>query len=462
MDNKLIYIIDDEANLTKLVQFWVSNKWGYQSKVFHSAEEYLNYSHNNETEPDCILLDIMLPGISGVELLKIIKSKNQNLPVIMLSAQGRVDIAIETLKLGAYDYLQKPIDTQKLQITLKNAIKNYELQKEIDQLREEKHQKYSFQNIIAIDDKMQEVFRLMNKVLNNNINVLITGESGTGKELIAKAIHYNGNRKDKPFIIVNCASIPRELLESEFFGHEKGSFTGAYTKKIGKFEIANEGTIFLDEIGELDISLQSKLLRVIQEKTFERVGGNEVIKTDVRIIAATNRNLKKCVEDKTFREDLYYRLSAFPISIPPLRERKGDILLLAQHFIKVYSENLNKKPPKISKKVASALLEYPWPGNVRELENFIQRAIILSEKDTIELEDLPLSLQHYSIPDSKIDPEVIIQSDVILPLEEIEKKAIEQAIKLCEGNINLAAKKLNIGRATIYRLIKKYNIEVKK
>ncbi len=283
-------------------------------------------------KPDLILLDIMLPGLNGLEALKRIKASDENLPVIMLSAQGSVEVAVESIRYGAFDYFPKPIEIQKLEPAIKNAIKSYDLSRELENLKENVKREYSFDNIISSDGKMQDVFKLVTKVLNNDITVLINGESGTGKELIARAIHYNGRRKDKPFIVVNCASIPRELLESELFGHERGSFTGAHQRKIGKFELADGGTLFLDEVGELEMLLQAKLLRVIQQKEFERVGGNELIKSDVRIISATNRDLKLAVEQKEFREDLYYRLNSFPIFIPPLRQRKGDILVLNLSF----------------------------------------------------------------------------------------------------------------------------------
>jgi two-component system response regulator AtoC len=294
-------------------------------------------------KPDLILLDIMLPGMDGIETLKRIKQLDEHLPVIMLSAQGRIDVAVDSIKYGAYDYFSKPIDQQKLELSLKNAIKNYDLVKEIQNLKENVKKEYSFDNIISADGKMQDVFKLVSKVLDNDITVLIYGESGTGKELIARSIHYNGQRKDKPFVVVNCASIPRELLESELFGHEKGSFTGAHQRKLGKFELAKDGTIFLDEVGELEMLLQAKLLRVIQQKEFERVGGTELIKTNVRIISATNRELKEAVEQKQFREDLFYRLNSFPISIPPIRQRRADILVLTEFLWMSLTKNFRKK-----------------------------------------------------------------------------------------------------------------------
>jgi len=383
------------------------------------------------------------------------------LPVIMLSAQGKVDIAVETIKIGAFDYFSKPVDLQKLEISIRNAIKNYELQKKVKTLLEEQEKIYKFDNIIAIDEKMQEVFKLMKKVLNTNVNVLIYGESGTGKELIARAIHANSDRRDKPFVVVNCASIPKDLLESELFGHEKGSFTGAFQRKIGKFELADGGTIFLDEIGELELSLQAKLLRVIQDKTFERVGGNESITTTARIISATNRDLKKAVDEKLFREDLYYRLSTFPILVPPLRERKGDIVVLAEHFVKKFSEEAKVPTPSITKEVIEIFLRYPWPGNVRELENVLQRAVLICDDNKIRIKDLPLSLQAY-LPEAltgEVSSAISSETHEIIPLEKVKENALRHALKVTKGNIQEAARRLQIGRATIYRMMKEYNIK---
>ncbi len=286
---------------------------------------------------------------------------------------------------------------------------------------------------------------------------IIQGESGTGKELIARAIHYNGKRKNAPFVVVNCASIPRELLESELFGHEKGSFTGAHQRKIGKFELANGGTIFLDEIGEMEMSLQAKILRVIQQKEFERVGGNEVIKTDVRIISATNRDLKECVDKKLFREDLYYRLSSFPIYIPPLRERKGDIVVLIDHFIKQLNEKHGKKIKGVTKNALKLMYDYDWPGNVRELENTLERCMILTDGDYIDVDVLPDSITSQSV---SINNKIALFADdsPIIPMDKLKEQAIRHALKVTNGNIVEAAKKLKIGRATLYRLIEKYKL----
>lgn len=457
---KLIFIVDDEPSILKLLAHWVKNTWNYNVETFENAESMLKAFDKN---PDLILLDIMLPDINGNEVLAIIKQKNKLLPVIMLSAQGNINVALESLRLGAFDYFTKPIDKERLEHVIANAVKTYDLEKEIIHLNQKLNERYSFDSIISKNDAMQEVFKMVTKVLDNDVTVLIHGESGTGKELIARAIHYNGVRKANPFIVVNCASIPRELLESELFGHEKGAFTGAHQRKIGKFELANGGTIFLDEIGEMEMSLQAKILRVIQQKEFERIGGNELLKTDVRIISATNKDLKEAVNDKEFREDLYYRLNSFPINIPPLRERRSDIVVLIDHFINSFNKKLNKNISGVSKNALKMLFDYDWPGNVRELENTIERCIILSDGDKIEVDSLPPQIKIQTpITEIKVSGDVFSESSPIIPFEKLKEEAIKHAIKVANGNIVEASKKLRIGRATLYRLIDKYKIEIPK
>ena len=455
--SKVIFIVDDEKAISKLLKYWVKDKWDYETEVFDSGETLLK--RLDSKKPDLLLLDIMLPGISGLEVLKKIRTKDEQLPVIMLSAQGNVETAVDSLRYGAYDYFPKPIDVQRLEPAVKNAIKNYELTKELENLKESVQKEYSFDNIISADKKMQEVFKLVSKVLDNDITVLINGESGTGKELIAKAIHYNGKRKDKPFIVVNCASIPRELLESELFGHEKGSFTGAHQRKLGKFELANEGTIFLDEVGELEMLLQAKLLRVIQEREFERVGGTELIKTNVRILSATNIDLREAVKTKHFREDLYYRLNSFPIYIPPLRQRKSDILVLVEYFLKKCNQKLKKDIKGFTKRAIKYIYEYEWPGNIREMENTIERCIIIVENDMIDVEDLPVHMRTNEEASYVEQEGGLFEGDNIIPFEKLKEDAIKHALEVTQGNIVEAAKKLKLGRATIYRLMEKYKIE---
>lgn len=454
--NKLIFIVDDELAISKLLSYWVKEKWKYDIEVFNNGEDVLK---RLSAKPDLILLDIMLPGMNGIDILKKVKQYDENLPVIILSAQGSIEVAVEALKYGAFDYFPKPIDTQRLEPAIKNAVKSYDLTKEIENLRENVKKEYSFDNIISADGKMQDVFKLVSKILNNDITVLIHGESGTGKELVARAIHYNGKRKDNPFIVVNCASIPRELLESELFGHERGSFTGAHQRKLGKFEIANGGTLFLDEVGELEMLLQAKLLRVIQEREFERVGGTELIKTDVRILSATNRDLKKAVDEKNFREDLFYRLNSFPINIPPLRQRRGDILVLAQHFLDTFNKKLGKSIKGFSKKAIKLIYEYNWPGNIREMENTIERCMIITEKDIIDIDDLPVHIKMSETSGTVELDNPLFGDENVIPFEKLKEESIRHALKVTNGNIVEAAKKLQLGRATIYRLMEKYKIE---
>ncbi len=457
---KTIFIVDDEESILKLLTHWVKNEWKYNVKTFTNGNDLLDSLYEG---PDLVLLDIMLPDISGVEVLKRIKRSYKNLPVIMLSAQGSIDVALESIRSGAYDYFPKPVDKNRLQPAIKNAITNYDLQRRVDELKGDLQKEFSFDNIISADKKMQEVFRMVTKVLDNSITVLINGESGTGKELIARAIHYNGVRKDAPFVVVNSASIPRELLESELFGHEKGSFTGAYQRKIGKFELANGGTLFLDEIGEMEMSLQAKILRVIQQREFERVGGTETIKTDVRIISATNRNLKEMVKNREFREDLYYRLNSFPIYIPPLRERRGDIVILVNHFLKVFNEKLGKDVKGFTKQALKLLYDYDWPGNVRELENTIERCIILADHDKIDVDVLPPQILNADGSSAFYsDVPLFDDNSPIIPFEKLKAEAIKHALRVTKGNIVEASKKLNVGRATLYRLMEKYNIKSKR
>lgn len=459
MDPERIYIVDDEITISKLLELWVGARWGYRTEVFADGKSFLE---RLSEPPDLVLLDLMLPDVNGVDLLKEIKQHNPEIPVIVLSAQGSVEVALNTLKLGAVDYFSKPIDFPKLEIAIKNSLKLASLSREVEHLRESVGTRLHFENIVSQSGEMQEVFKLVNKVKKIDIGVLLLGESGTGKELVARAIHYNSNRKNGPFVVVNCASIPHDLLESELFGHEKGSFTGAIQRRIGKFEQAIGGTIFLDEIGELDLSLQAKLLRVIQEKKFDRVGGNELISTDARLVCATHRNLWEEVKDKKFREDLYYRISSFPIILPPLRQRKSDILLLADHFLKKFGDELGKSKIRFSHKSLDLLYNYPWPGNVRELENVIQRGMVLTEGDVLTEKELPISIQSYGADktETKANSLSFEGQESVTPLEKIKENAIRHALKVTEGNIVDAAKKLKIGRATLYRLASKYKIRL--
>ncbi|HDL19313.1 MAG TPA: sigma-54-dependent Fis family transcriptional regulator [Bacteroidetes bacterium] len=409
-----------------------------------------------EDVPDLILLDIQMPGIDGIETLQQIKQQYSRIPVIMMSAHGTIDIAVRSMKMGAYDFITKPFSGDRLLITIRNAIENNELRGEVEKLRQELQEKYQFKNIVGQSGPMQDVFRAVNKVIDSSVTVLLQGESGTGKELIARAIHYGSvKRKNKPFVAVNCSALPESLLESELFGHEKGSFTGASNKRIGKFELADGGTIFLDEIGEMSPATQVKVLRVLQEREFERVGGNDLIKVDVRVIAATNKDIEEAIRKGEFREDLFYRLAVFPIRIPPLRERKEDVPIMAQLFLERYADREGKEVREISSDALEMLMAYHWPGNVRELENALERAVLLASSNEVVVNDLPPNVR--VIGERKV---VDTSKTLNTWIEKLEEEAIRKALLECEGNVSLTARKLGIGRATIYRKAKKYGLPI--
>lgn len=453
----LIYVVDDEAGIRRLLEHWLATKWGYTFRAFEDAETCLAALDEG---PDLVILDIMLPGMSGVDALREMKSRLPHLPVIMLSAQGQIEVAVETLKLGAVDYFPKTIDIVKLQNAVRNALELGTLRREVDELREAVASPTRFASIITSDSAMDPVLRLLEKASRSDISVLVNGESGTGKEVVARALHEYGARKDGPFVAVNCAAIPKDLLESEMFGHERGSFTGAMTRKIGKFEQANGGTLFLDEIGEMDFALQSKLLRAIQERRFERVGGSETLIADARIVSATNKDLLKGARDGNFREDLYYRLASFPIHLPPLRERRSDVLLLAEHFLGVYAKREGRAAPKIDRRALKMLHDYPWPGNVRELQSAVERAVLLIDGDTITPDDLPMAVQAYADgADVNIPlPSIFDAVNEILPMETLKEQAVRHSLKVTSNNVLEAARRLKVSRSTMYEMMKRYEI----
>ncbi|HID93509.1 MAG TPA: sigma-54-dependent Fis family transcriptional regulator [bacterium (Candidatus Stahlbacteria)] len=457
MKDKKLLVVDDDLNILKFVKYNLE-KDGYRVLTVQTGEECLDKIEAEHI--DLVLLDMRLPGIDGIETFKHIKRLGYKFPVIMITAYGTVEKAVEAMKLGVYDFLSKPLSLEELKVSVRNALAAQALKEEVNTLRSQLKERYAFANIVGNSKKMQEVYRMIDRVIQSDVNVLIQGESGTGKELIAKAIHFNGPRKDSPFIDVSCAAIPEALLESELFGHEKGAFTDAISKRIGKIERANGGTLFLDEIGEMSLATQAKILRFLEERTFERVGGKEKITANVRIISATNRKLQDEVKAKRFREDLYYRIAVFPIYLPPLRERKEDIPLLVAHFLKKFGKKANKEIKKVTPEAMEALMSYEWPGNVRELENVIQRAIVLTEGDTIDINQLPMEVQKLPpsvIPD-KYGIAVMHDTDKILPFQETEKRILLHALKISKGNISQAAKELNIGRATLYRKAQKYGL----
>ncbi|MFC1726850.1 sigma-54-dependent transcriptional regulator, partial [candidate division KSB1 bacterium] len=396
-----ILVVDDEKKICNILSKILSDE-GYEVKAAGSGEEAVEVV--DSYQPDLIVMDQNMPGIDGVEAMSQIREKYPDSTIIIITAYGSIPLAVDAMKKGAYDYISKPFDNDELLLVIKRAIERKKLTEEISRLKEQLREKFSFKNIIGVSTKMHTVFEQMCKVGDTDATVLIQGESGTGKELVASAIHYSSNRKDKPFVAVNCGAVPVNLIESEFFGHEKGAFTDAREKKIGKFEHAHCGTIFLDEVGELPMDAQVKLLRVLDEMKITRIGGNELIPVDVRVIAATNINLQQAVDEGKFRLDLFYRLNIFAITLPPLRERKEDIPLLVEHFIDKHNKNLGKNINSISRLAVNCLENYSWRGNVRDLENAIQSAMILTKGEVISLEDLPMRIRGY--PELTEDKEI--------------------------------------------------------
>ena len=451
-----ILIVDDDKNICKMIEASLRKERKYEISTALSGKACLAYIR--EEVPDLVLMDIQMPGIDGIETLKQVKQEDSRIPVVMMTAHGTIERAVQSMKLGAYDFITKPFARDRLLVTVNNALVNSSLRKEVDELRSELKDKYQFENIIGESGVMQDVFRAVEKVIDSNVTVMINGESGTGKELIARAIHFHSTtRAGKPFVAVNCSALPESLLESELFGHEKGAFTGASGKRIGKFEQANGGTIFLDEIGLMTPATQSKILRILQEREFERVGGSELVKVDVRIISATNKDLEEEMKKGSFREDLYYRISVFPIKLPPLRDRKDDIPKIAAFFLNKYANQEGKSIDCISPDALDLLMAYNWPGNVRELENAIERAVVLVNGDEISAKELPSSVR-------ALGEKRIYEADNTLAnwIEKLEEDALKQALLECEGNISKTAKKLGIGRATIYRKAKKYGLPMVK
>lgn len=381
-----ILVIDDEEPIRELLKDFLESK-GFEVSIAGDGESGLNLLKVEKF--DLFLLDLMMPGISGLDVLREAASQNISAVSIVITAHATVQTAVEAMKLGAFDYITKPFNLEELFLAIKRALDVSKLQEENTRLKKELKRKFGYKKIVGNSARIQNVIKFIEKIADTDSTVLVTGESGTGKELVAKTIHYNSLRSKKPFVPLNCAAIPKDILESELFGHEKGAFTGAVSTRIGRFEMANNGTLFLDEIGELAPALQVKLLRVLQEKEFERVGGIKTIKVDVRILAATNRDLEKAVSEGKFREDLYYRLNVIPLHLPPLRKMKEDIPLLLEHFIADIARRKKKQLPRISERAMQCMINYKWPGNVRELENLVERMLILKEGEEITPDDLP-------------------------------------------------------------------------
>lgn len=447
---KKILIVDDEKDIRDALG-GVFKDEGYGVNVAGSAEEALRKL--DSSAPDVVLLDIWLPGMDGVDALKEIKAKFPYLPVIMISGHANIETAVKTTKLGAYDFIEKPLSLDKVLITAEHALENKRLLEENNALRVKALARYE---IIGKSLVIQSMKNDIKRVGPSNSWVLITGENGTGKEFVARNIHLLSNRSGRPFIEVNCAAIPEELIESELFGHEKGAFTSAVAQRKGKFDLADKGTIFLDEIGDMSLKTQAKILRILQEQSFERVGGSERIVVDVRVIAATNKNLKEQIVKGTFREDLYYRLNVIPFHVPPLRERREDIPLFIEHFLKEFSRETAREVLKVEGSAMNVLLDYEWPGNVRELKNLIERLVIMTPSNVITPDDIPSYIKGAASP----QPGNLFRNDLLkVARREFEREFIIRKLKEHGGNISRTAEAIGIERSHLYRKIRSYGIE---
>ena len=444
-----ILIVDDDASQRRLIEFWLQED-GYRTVTAEDGKTGLRAFE--QRAPALVITDVRMPGMSGLDLLGKIKGDNPDIPFILITAFATVDDAVEALKLGATDYILKPLKADEVKLSVRRTLEQRDLVDENRRLREFAGDSFRFESILAQSRRMRSILEIAAQVARRDSTVLLTGESGTGKELLAKAIHQTSLRANKPFVTVNCGALPENLAESELFGHRKGSFTGAIADRAGKFESANEGTIFLDEVGELSLPLQVKLLRVIQEREIDKVGNAHSIKVNVRILAATNRNLKNLVEDGQFREDLYYRLSVVTIDVPPLRERQEDIPLLAQHFVKQFSDRYAIPGLSIAEEAIEKLGQYNWPGNVRELQNVIERVTVLARSNKIGIDELPPEVRSSA---SRIASISLKLPEEGIDLEQIEKEILLQALEKNSWNQSQAARYLNISRKTlIYRMEK--------
>jgi DNA-binding NtrC family response regulator len=458
MEKNHILVIDDEEHVRKSLSMLL-NKCKFRTSQASNSEQALNIVSKDEV--DLVLCDIYLPGLSGIEILEEIKKVDELVPVIMMTAYGSIESAVECMSKGAYNYISKPVKIEALTVLIKKALEGRSLREENLFLKQEVKSKYDFSHIIGNSKSLDEVKEIVKKVADKKSSILIYGESGTGKELIAKAIHYNGNRIGKPFVVANCGAIPENLLETEFFGYKKGAFTGAFQDKKGLLEQASGGTMFLDEIAELSPGLQVKLLRAIQEEEIMPVGDTNRIKLDSRIIAATNKDLMDEVQKGSFREELYYRLCVVPIRIPSLKERKEDIPVLINHFFHLYKKELGVKVKSISKKVLKKLQEYSYPGNVRELQNIIESSLVLCEGDVLTLSDLPdnIAQQGSDLIQQIISEQQSLKEATHSVKLRVEKELIEKTLENTQHNLTKTAKMLKICRATLYNKINEYQIK---
>lgn len=448
-----ILVVDDDPSHRTMLKTLLSG-WGYAVSEADDGSAAVQEVHNQPF--DLVLMDIRMLKVSGLQALPEIKRFNPAIPVIIMTAYSSVETAVEALKAGAYDYLTKPLDFDELRISMERAMDHTQLKEENRLLRERLGNRFDRRNIIGRSQAMEKLLETVAQVAPTEATVLVTGESGTGKEMLAGAIHYNSPRRESPFVKINCAAITESLLESELFGHEKGAFTGAYRRKDGKFLLAHQGSVFLDEISEMSPAMQVKLLRVLQEREFTRVGGEEVIKVDVRVIAATNKELLAEIEAGRFREDLFYRLNVVRLTLPPLRQRKEDIPLLAQHFLKIFAEKNHKRVKGFTPQAMDRLLRHEWPGNVRELMNAVERGIVMAQRPYLGPEELTL------IPEVSSSQENAPMQEAVgadMPLEEVEKTTILKALDASGGNKSETARKLGITRKTLLAKLRKYGVE---
>ena len=460
--NEHILVVDDDSAF-RIATVALLQDHGFTAHVASTAKEAQQVFTPDKF--DLVLTDLVMEGMNGIELLEWIKAKAPEIPVMMITGYGSVRTAVEAIRHGAYDYITKPCDNDELLIKIRRVLEARKKDRELRQLREELRGTYSFANIISQSDSMKQVFKLVRQVADTDATVLILGETGTGKEMLAKAIHYNSSRKTKPFVVITCSALNESLLESELFGHEKGAFTGAQRSRIGKFEDANGGTVFLDEIGDIPVHLQTKLLRVLQEKEIERVGSNKPIPVDLRVIAATNKNLQDLTKTGQFREDLFYRLNVFPIHLPNLRQRLDDVPLLAQHFLQKHSGLSAGRVNTISPSAISLLMGYAWPGNIRELENVIKRALIKTEGETIGLMEIPgradLEASPH-IPAGEVSVAASFKEYIKKIVGDAETRYLVHMLEQNQGNIKVVAESMDLDRKTVYKKIEEYGIDLAK
>jgi DNA-binding NtrC family response regulator len=462
MRKRNILIVEDEVKMRRILEINLRDR--HNVLLADNGDDALNIIKGNEV--NLILTDMKMPGKDGISLLHDVKEFAPDIPVILITAHGTIESAVQAMKEGAYDYILKPLKMDEIEMVVEKALSHARLIDENRSLREELKATYGFDNIISINPNMLQILELVGQVADSKATVLLQGESGTGKELVARAVHYRGQRSKGPFIVVNCSAIPRELLESELFGYEKGAFTGATRLKLGSFELADTGTPFLDEIGEMEKELQVKILRALEGYGFMRIGGNEYIDVDVRVIAATNRDLKEAVEMEEFREDLYYRLNVVCINLPPLRERKEDIPLLVAHFMEKYKDEGKREVNEISDEAMKLVERYHWPGNIRELENCILRGMVLAKTDRIEVRDLPVEVAEGALPAEALPPRNTEELKLMKKREkervvgQIEQQFVIEALQRNRGNISRSASDVGMDRRQFQNLIKKHGVTV--